>query len=125
MSTAEPVGLLGVVIMYERASAHKVACHARCVSLGRSVFPGDSVLPVDSPPDGPASPAQVLRIHRGPLWEFTELTPGWSAAVELEGLEGTDLSWVRPGATLRVVSTENPAAAPTQGPRANPDREHP
>ncbi|MFJ3771481.1 hypothetical protein ACIPX0_07245 [Streptomyces sp. NPDC090075] len=123
MGTAEPVGLLGVVIVYEPISAHRVVCHARCISVGRSVFPGDSVLPLDSPPDGPASPAQVLRIHRGPLFgEFTELTPGWSAVVELEGV---DLSWVQPEATLRVVPTESPAEVSTHGPRVNLDREHP
>ncbi|MEU0787198.1 hypothetical protein ABZ341_37295 [Streptomyces sp. NPDC006173] len=39
-------------------------------------------------------------MHRQPYGEFTELTPGWSAVVELEG---TDLSWVQPAANLRVV----------------------
>ncbi|MFJ2826616.1 hypothetical protein ACIPC1_03240 [Streptomyces sp. NPDC087263] len=42
----------------------------------------------------------MLRIHRQPFGEFTELTPGWSAVVELEGV---DLSWVQPMASLRVV----------------------
>ncbi|MFD7682006.1 MULTISPECIES: hypothetical protein [unclassified Streptomyces] len=101
MSNAEVVGLLQVAIVYERSSVNRVSCHARCVSVGRSIFPGDSVLPVDSPPDGgPPSPARVLRMHRQPYGEFTELTPGWSAVVELEG---TDLSWVQPEANLRVV----------------------
>ncbi|MFE2427297.1 hypothetical protein ACFXJ5_11165 [Streptomyces sp. NPDC059373] len=100
MSSTEPVGLLQVAIVYERPSANRVSCHARCVSVGRSIFPGDSVLPVDSPPDDGAPPARVLRIHRQPVGEFTELTPGWSAVVELEGM---DLSWVQPEANLRVV----------------------
>ncbi|MCT9104613.1 hypothetical protein ACFWD7_35075 [Streptomyces mirabilis] len=39
-------------------------------------------------------------MYRPPYGEFTELTPGWSAAVDLGG---TDLSWVQPGANLRVV----------------------
>jgi len=96
----EPEGLLGVLIVYERPSPNGVSCHARCISVGRSVFPGDSVLPVDSPPDAGGTPARVLRIHRQPYGEFTELTPGWSAVVELEG---ADLSWVQPDARLRVV----------------------
>jgi hypothetical protein len=100
MSGTEPVGLLRVVIVYEWPSAHKVVCHARCISGGKSVFPGDSVLPEDSPPDDGAPSARVLRIHRQPYGEFTELAPGWSAVVELEG---TDLSWVQPMASLRVV----------------------
>ncbi|MCX4598063.1 hypothetical protein OG819_53760 [Streptomyces sp. NBC_01549] len=100
MSSTEPVGLLQVEIMYERPSAHRVVCHARCISLGRSVFPGDSVLPVDSPPDDGTPPARVLRMYREPFGEFTEMTPGWSTVVELEGM---DLSWVQPMAKLRVV----------------------
>ncbi|MEV8034884.1 hypothetical protein [Streptomyces sp. NPDC086182] len=100
MSSTEPSGRLQVAIVYERPSAHKVACHARCVSLGRSVFPGDSVLPLDSPPDDAAPPARVMRMHREPYGEFAELPPGWSAVVELEG---TELSWVQPGANLRVL----------------------
>jgi hypothetical protein len=100
MSNTEPVGLLQVVIVYERPSANRVVCHARCVSVGRSLFPGDAVLPVESPPHAEASPARVLRMYRPPFGEFTELTPGWSAAVELEGI---DLSLVQPGANLRVV----------------------
>ncbi|MGW7420157.1 hypothetical protein ACWGJB_08840 [Streptomyces sp. NPDC054813] len=100
MSSTEAVGLLQVAIVYERPSANRVSCHARCVSAGRSIFPGDAVLPVDSPPDAGAPPARVLRIHRQPYGEFTELTPGWSAVVELEGM---DLSWVQPDANLRVV----------------------
>ncbi|MFD9001508.1 hypothetical protein ACFV0T_11145 [Streptomyces sp. NPDC059582] len=39
-------------------------------------------------------------MYREPFGEFTELTPGWSAVVELEGM---DLSWVQPMAKLRVV----------------------
>lgn len=39
-------------------------------------------------------------MYRPPYGEFTELTPGWSATVDLGG---TDLSWVQPGANLRVV----------------------
>ncbi|WP_405816412.1 hypothetical protein OG241_17665 [Streptomyces sp. NBC_01390] len=104
MSGTEPVGLLRVLIVYERPSPNKVVCHARCVSVGRSVFPGDAVLPEDAPPDAGTSPARVLRMYRPPVGEFTELTPGWSAAVELEAPEGTDLSWVQPDANLRVVS---------------------
>lgn len=100
MSGTEPEGRLQVVIVYECTSMNRVNCHARCVSLGRSIFPGDAVLPVGSSPDDGASPARVLRIHRQPFGEFTELTPGWSAVVELEG---TDLSWVQPEANLRVV----------------------
>lgn len=101
MSNAEAVGLLQVAILYERSSVSRVSCHGRCVSVGQSIFPGDSVLPVDSlPDDGPPSPARVLRMHRQPYGEFAELTPGWSAVVELEG---TDLSWVQPEANLRVV----------------------
>jgi len=94
---------LKVVIVYERPSANTVVCHARCISLGRSVFPGDSVLPEDSRPDDGTSPARVLRMYRQPVGEFTELTPGWSAVVDLEAPEGTDLSWVQPMANLRVV----------------------
>ncbi|MFF1643145.1 hypothetical protein ACFVXA_37090 [Streptomyces sp. NPDC058246] len=112
MSSTEPVGLLRVVIMYERPSAHQVVCHARCISPGRSVFPGDSVLPADDSPDDGAFPARVLRIYREPYGEFTELTPGWSAVVELEG---TDLSWVQPMAKLRVVP---PTAGTDQEPAA-------
>lgn len=103
MTGTEPVGLLKVVVVYERPSVNRVSCHARCVSVGRSVFPGDSVLPVDSPPDAGVTPARVLRIHRQPYGEFTELTPGWSAVIDLKAPEGTDLSWVQPGANLRVV----------------------
>lgn len=90
----------------ERPSANRVSCHARCIGLGRSVFPGDSVLPENSPPDAGASPARVLRTHRQPYGEFTELTPGWSAVIELEAPEGTDLSWVQPMANLRVAQME-------------------
>ncbi|MFJ8988806.1 hypothetical protein ACIRQH_00205 [Streptomyces sp. NPDC102279] len=100
MSGTEPVGLLQVEILYERPSANRVVCHARCISVGRSVFPGDSVLPVDSPVDAGAPPARVVRMHRPPFGEFSELSPGWHAVVELEG---TDLSWVQPEANLRVV----------------------
>ncbi|WP_330291179.1 hypothetical protein [Streptomyces sp. NBC_00576] len=107
MTGNEPEGLLRVLIVYERPSANKVICHARCISVGRSVFPGDSVLPTDSPPDAGGPPARVLRIHRQPYGEFTELTPGWSAVVELEG---ADLSWVQPGTKCRVV----PAATGTE-----------
>jgi hypothetical protein len=103
VSGTEPVGLLKVVTVYERPSANTVVCHARCVSVGRSVFPGDSVLPVDSPPDDGTSPARVLRMHREPVGEFSELSPGWSAVVDLEAPEGADLSWVQPMANLRVV----------------------
>ncbi|MFJ7899250.1 hypothetical protein ACIQ6V_01790 [Streptomyces sp. NPDC096198] len=106
------MGLLRVVMVYERPLAHKVVCHARCISVGRSVFPGDSVLPEDGAADDRASPARVLRIYREPMGEFTELTPGWSAVVELEGLEGTDPSWVQPMAGLRVVP---PTAGTEQG----------
>ncbi|MFG2961963.1 MULTISPECIES: hypothetical protein [unclassified Streptomyces] len=53
----------------------------------------------------------MLRIHREPLGEFTELTPGWSAVVHLEAPEGTDLSWVQPMVDLRVVP---PATGPEQ-----------
>ncbi|MDQ0931119.1 hypothetical protein [Streptomyces turgidiscabies] len=103
MSGTGPVGLLRVVIVCEWPSANRVICHARCVSVGRSVFPGDSVLPVDSPAGSGVSPARVVRIHRPPFGEFSELPPVWHAAVELEAPEGTDLSWVRPEANLRVV----------------------
>jgi hypothetical protein len=103
MRGTEPVGLLKVVIVYERPAANRVVCHARCVSVGRSVFPGDSVLPLDSPQGSGVSPARVVRIHRLPVGEFTELTPGWSAVIDLEAPEGTDLSWVQPMANLRVV----------------------
>ncbi|MET8137729.1 hypothetical protein [Streptomyces sp. NPDC005251] len=100
MSSTEPVGLLHVVIMYERPSAHRVICHARCISLERGVFVGESVLPVDSPPGDRTSPARVVRMHRPPYGEFPELPSGWSALVELDG---TDLSWVQPMARLRVL----------------------
>ncbi|MFF4312723.1 hypothetical protein ACWCY6_14260 [Streptomyces sp. 900105755] len=103
MSGTEPVGLLQVDLVYERPSANRVVCHARCVSVGRSIFPGDSVLPVDSPVDAGLSPARVVRMHRPPFGEFSELSPGWHAVVDLEGIEGTDLSWVQPDANLRVV----------------------
>ncbi|MFG2440978.1 hypothetical protein [Streptomyces sp. NPDC048508] len=100
MSGTEPVGLLQVEIVYERASANRVVCHARCISVGRSVFPGDSALPVDSQVDAGAPPARVIRMHRPPFGEFSELSPGWHAVVELEG---TNLSWVQPEVNLRVV----------------------
>jgi len=103
VSGTEPVGLLHVEIMYERPSVNTVVCHARCVSVGRSVFPGDSVFPVDSPPEAGVVPARVLRMHRPPFGEFSELPPVWHAVIELEAPEGTDLSWVQPGANLRVV----------------------
>ncbi|MEV7322595.1 hypothetical protein [Streptomyces sp. NPDC093970] len=106
MSGTEPAGLLSVLIVHERPSENRVACHARCVSPGRGVFPGDRVLPADGSPDDGAAPARILRIHRQPFGEFTELTPGWSAVVELEAPEESEnpgLSWVRPGADLRVV----------------------
>ncbi|MFD8818495.1 hypothetical protein ACFV23_45170 [Streptomyces sp. NPDC059627] len=109
MSGTEPVGLLQVELVYERPSANRVVCHARCVSAGRSVFPGDSVLPVDSPVDAGAPPARVVRIHRAPFGEFSELSPGWHAVVDLEG---ADLSWVQPDANLRVVP---PTAGTEQG----------
>ncbi|MFG2961964.1 hypothetical protein ACIQPR_29975 [Streptomyces sp. NPDC091280] len=113
MTGTEPEGLLQVETVYERPSADKVVCHARCISVGRSVFPGDSVLPVDSPPDpGALSPARVVRIHRAPFGEFSELSPGWHAVVDLESVEGADLSWVQPDANLRVVP---PATGTEQG----------
>ncbi|MFI1565477.1 hypothetical protein ACH4ZX_20905 [Streptomyces sp. NPDC020490] len=99
MST-EPVGLLRVLIVYERPSAHRVLCHARSVSRERGVLIGDSVLPVDSPSRAVISPARVVRMHRQPYGEFTELPAAWSAVVELEG---PDLSWVEVGAKLRAV----------------------
>lgn len=100
MKSTEPVGLLHVEIVYERPSARRVVCHARCVSVGRSVFPGDAVLPDDEPAGTGASPGRVVRMHRPPYGEFTELTPGWHAVVELEGV---DVSWVQPDAAFRVV----------------------
>ena len=103
MSGTEPVGLLQVEIVYERPSVNRVVCHARCVSVGRSVLPGDSVLPVDSLPEAGVVPGRVLRMHRPPFGEFSELPPVWHAVIELEAPEGTDLSWVGPGANLRVV----------------------
>ncbi|WP_217561064.1 hypothetical protein [Streptomyces sp. GbtcB6] len=106
MST-DPVGLLDVLIIYERPSAHRVVCHARSVSLERGVFLGDAVLPADSPPGALISPARVVRMHREPFWEFTELTAAWSAVVELEG---PDLSWVQLDVKLRAV----PSAAGTE-----------
>ncbi len=109
MMGTEPVGLLHVLIIYERPSAHRVVCHARSVSLERGVFLGDSVLPVDSPAGAVTAPARVVRMHRQPLGEFTELPPVWSAVVELEG---PDLSWVRLEAKLRAVP---PATGTEQG----------
>ncbi|MFD8214916.1 hypothetical protein ACFV2U_14550 [Streptomyces sp. NPDC059697] len=103
------MGLLHVLIVYERPSAHRVVCHARSVSLERGVFLGDSVLPVDSPPGAVIPPARVVRMHRQPFWEFTELPAVWSAVVELEG---TDLSWVQLEAKLRAVP---PATGTEQG----------
>ncbi|SFH17784.1 hypothetical protein [Streptomyces mirabilis] len=100
MMSTEPVGLLHVLIVYERPSAHRVVCHARSVSLERGVFLGDSVLPVDSPPGAVIPPARVVRMHRQPFREFTELPAVWSAVVELEG---PDLSWVQLEAKLRAV----------------------
>ncbi|MFJ3302351.1 hypothetical protein ACIPSA_04385 [Streptomyces sp. NPDC086549] len=100
MMGTEPVGLLRVLIVYERPSAHRVVCHARSVSLERGVFLGDSVLPVDSPPGAAIPPARVVRMHREPFGEFTELPAVWSAVVELEG---PDLSWVQLEAKLRAV----------------------
>ncbi|MGW2637385.1 hypothetical protein [Streptomyces sp. NPDC001348] len=100
MTSTEPEGLLDVLIIYERPSAHRVVCHARSVSLERGVFLGDSVLPVDTPPGAVVRAARVVRMHREPLMEFTELPPVWSAAVVLEG---PDLSWVRLHAKLRAI----------------------
>ncbi|MEW2118950.1 hypothetical protein AB0945_27905 [Streptomyces sp. NPDC005474] len=100
MTSTESVGLLRVLIVYERPSAHRVVCHARCISPHQGVFLGDSVLPVDSSPGAVIPPARVVRMHRPPYGEFTELPPVWSALVELEG---PDLSWVQPNANLRVV----------------------
>ena len=108
----EPVGLLQVESMYEWPSANRVICHARCVSVGRSVFPGDLVLAVDSQPGSGVSPARVVRIHRPPFGEFSELPPVWHAAVELEGPAGAAVFWVRPDANLRVVL---PAAGGEEG----------
>ncbi|MFF8992208.1 hypothetical protein ACF09H_20140 [Streptomyces sp. NPDC014983] len=99
MTGTEPVGLLHVLIIYERPSAYRVVCHARSLSLERGVFLGDSVLPVDSPPGAVMAPARVVRMHRQPIGEFTELPPVWSAVVELEG---PDLSWVQLEAKLRA-----------------------
>lgn len=113
MSGIGPVGLLQVEIVYERPSANKVVCHARCVSVGRSVFPGDAVLPPDSPADAGSAPARVLRMHRPPYGEFTELTPGWSAVIELEG---ADLSWVQPDARLRVASSHEARVSSASSP---------
>lgn len=75
MTGTEPEGRLQVEIVYERPSANKVICHARCVSVGRSVFPGDAVLPVDGPVDAGSPPARVVRMHRPPFGEFSELPP--------------------------------------------------
>lgn len=100
MTGTEPFGLLHVLIVYERPSAHRVVCHARSISLERGVFLGDSVLPVDSPPGAVMTPARVVRMHRQPVGEFTELPPVWSAVVELEG---PHLSWVQLEAKLRTV----------------------
>ncbi|MEU5093817.1 hypothetical protein [Streptomyces sp. NPDC020996] len=99
MST-EPVGLLRVLIVHERPSAHRVLCHARSVSRERGVFIDGSVRPVDSPPGAVISPVRVARMHRQPYKEFTELPAAWSAVVELEG---PDLSWVQVEAKLRAV----------------------
>ncbi|MFF3512483.1 hypothetical protein [Streptomyces sp. NPDC002573] len=109
MTSTEPVGLLNVLIIYERPSARRVVCHARSVSLERPVFLGDSVLPVDSPPGAVTPPARVVRMHRQPFGEFTELPAVWSAVVELEG---PDLSWVQFEAKLRAVP---PATGTEQG----------
>jgi hypothetical protein len=111
-SGAGPVGLLQVEIVYERPSANKVVCHARCISVGRSVFPGDAVLPVGSPADVGSAPARVVRMYRPPFGEFSELPPVWHAVIDLEAPEGTDLSWVQPLAKLRVVQ---PAAGVEDG----------
>ena len=67
MTTPGLVGLLQVEIVHERPSAHCVACHARSVSLERGVLPGDLALPADTPPEDPAPPARVTRIHREPF----------------------------------------------------------
>ncbi|MFE9096561.1 hypothetical protein [Streptomyces sp. NPDC007264] len=107
MMSTDPVGLLRVLIVHERPSAHRVVCHSRCVSLERGVFVGDSVLPVDTPPGAVIPPARVVRIHRQPYGEFTELPAVWSALVELEG---PDVSWVQPEATLRAVPSEGTEA---------------
>ncbi|MFF4017895.1 hypothetical protein [Streptomyces sp. NPDC001843] len=111
MTSTEPEGLLEVLIIYERPSAHRVVCHARSVSLERGVFLRDAVLPVVSPPEAVIHPARVVRMHRQPLGEFTELPPVWSAVVELEG---PDLSWVQLDAKLRAVPPT--AAADTDRP---------
>ncbi|MGW2518580.1 hypothetical protein ACWC09_16510 [Streptomyces sp. NPDC001617] len=103
MTGTEPEGLLGVEIVYERPSANTVVCHARCISVGRSVFPGDAVLPEDSPVAAVTPRARVVRMYRPPFGEFSELPPVWHAVIELEGPEGADLSWVQPDANLRVV----------------------
>jgi len=103
MTGTEPEGLLHVELVYERPSANKVICHARCISVGRSIFPGDAVLPVDGPVDAGSPPARVARMHRPPFGEFSELPPVWHAVVDLEGPEGADLSWVQPHANLKVA----------------------
>ncbi|MFF1447859.1 hypothetical protein ACFVYF_06850 [Streptomyces sp. NPDC058274] len=56
-----------------------VVCHARSVGLERAVFLGDSVLPVDSPPGAAIPPGRVVRMHREPLMEFTELVAALAA----------------------------------------------
>ncbi|MFI1002998.1 hypothetical protein ACIP10_28075 [Streptomyces galbus] len=106
MSGVEPVGLLQVEIVYERPAVNQVICHARCISPARSVFPGDAVLPVDAPADAGSVPARVVRMHRPPFGEFSELSPAWHAVVHLEAPEGADLSWVQPMANLRAAGVE-------------------
>lgn len=95
------MGLLDVLIVYERPSAHRVVCHARSVSLERGVLIGDSVLPADNPSGTAISPGRVVRMHREPYGEFTELPAVWSAVVEIEG---PDLSWLQLDAKLRAVA---------------------
>jgi hypothetical protein len=101
MTTVEPVGLLQVWDVIERPSAQRMVCNARCVSPARGVFLGESVLPVDTPPDDRTAPAQVVRMHRAP--SDREVHDGWDdcAPVSHHTLDGGHRDYLRCPPALR------------------------
>ncbi|MFD8508736.1 hypothetical protein ACWDR2_39510 [Streptomyces sp. NPDC003631] len=56
MPNTQPAGLLHLLTVYEHPTAHRMVCHAHSISLERGVFPGDSVLPANSPPGAATAP---------------------------------------------------------------------